>query len=312
MNCKVTTVIVNYKSSEETLSAVNALLEGSPEGYVFPVIVENDSGENEKEILEKNLPKEAELVVSKRNLGYAGGINLAIPYAKSEFFLVLNPDTKIMPGALETMVDLLSKKEKAGVVGPLFVDERGNKVSSARKEISPLKLIAGQLGFWSLEDDAWKSNEPFQTGWIVGACMLFKTKVLDELDWFDDGFFLYFEETDICRRLKKRGWEVWSHPGAICMHSSHGKSAERSGEELIGREILKFYLPSRRRYLSKHHGPVVAMFTEAALFGIALARWLSNSIKKRPGCREKKRILQSYIKAWLLQFREIILFRKTN
>ena len=268
----MTAVLVNYRSARETVEAVGALRETAGVLSLQVLVVENASGGGDLEILERELPPGVELLESRENLGFAGGICLAVPRARGRHLLLLNPDTRLQPGALTLMAGFLEEKEDAGIVGPLLLELDGSLQASGRKLPSPGIILGKELGVCGFQEVVPDPPRPFPVGWIVGACMLIRKEAYDLVGGMDASYFLYFEETDLCKRIRDAGWGVWCHPLARCLHA-HGTSAERTGEGLLGGNIARFYFPSQRRYLSKFHGKGKALAVEVCLFTIALARW---------------------------------------
>lgn len=276
----ITAILVNYRSAAETLLAVNGLLSSSERGRLSILVVENGSGGDDRERLARELPEGARLIVSAANLGFAGGVGLAMAEARGGLILVLNPDARLEPGALERMIEFLSAAPRAGAVGPAFRERDGKLLSSGRRLLTPWRMLGLQLGLWAVVMPVPDPPVPFRVDWLVGACMLFRREALDQAAGFDDRYFLYFEEADLCRRLVALGWELWSLPAAVCFHD-HAPSAARSGEVLLGREILRHYIPSRRLYLVRFHGRAAAFLVDAGSVLIATVSWLRNSLMRR-------------------------------
>ncbi len=298
----VSAVLVNYRSALETVEAVETLLETAGDLSVQVLVVENQSGGEEVDLLRKRLPEGAELLESPRNLGFAGGIELAVPRARGRFLLLLNPDARLQPGALGLLVEFLEEREDAGVVGPLLLEPDGSLQASGRKLPSPGLLLGMEVGLCGLHEKIPDPPAPFPAGWVVGACMLIRKKAYDQVGGMDPAYFLYFEETDLCRRMQAAGWGVWCHPMARCVHD-HGTSAERSGQDIQGGDITRFYFPSRRRYLSKFHGKAGAFAVEALLFALVLLKWGKALVFGvwSPRARARTRILKEKARAfWAL------------
>lgn len=294
----IAAVVVNYRSAGETLEAVGAFLASRYRGPLAALVVENQSGGGDRELLEKGLPAGARLIVSDRNRGFAGGINLALPAAAADLVLVLNPDTRLHPDAVQTMADLLAARPRAAAVGPLLLDGRGGAESSGRRRLTPWRIVASRLGWARLPAALPEPPAPHRADWLVGACMLIRRRALDEVGGFDEGYFLYFEETDLCDRFLSSGWEVWVHPGAACLHA-HAPSAERSGEALLGREILSHFLASRRRYLRRRHGVMAALLAEAGLVLLYAAALARNALRAGPRAAARRRECRMLLGAYL-------------
>ena len=285
---EVSAVLVNYRSARETLVAVEALRETAGGIPLQILVVENRSGGEDLRILREGLPPQVELLEAPENLGFAGGIALAVPRARGRHLLLLNPDTRLQPGALPLLLEFLEKEKQAGAVGPLLLEPDGSLQASGRKLPTPGVFLGKELGLCGFQEPLPDPPRPFPVGWIVGACMLIRKKAYDAVGGMDTEYFLYFEETDLCRRMGEAGWGIWCHPQARCVHA-HGTSAERTGEDLHQGNIARFYYPSQRRYLVKFHGRGAALAVEAGLLSLALARWAKAGIQGLWDARARRR-----------------------
>jgi N-acetylglucosaminyl-diphospho-decaprenol L-rhamnosyltransferase len=201
------------------------------------------------------------LIASEENLGYSRGNNLGLEASRGRYALVLNPDTEVAAGALRALVDYAEAHPQVGILGPRLVNPDGSPQSSRRR--FPTLLTAFFESTWlqghaprrlldryyarDLPDDA-----PAEVDWVTGACLLVRRAVYEQVGGFDEGFFMYSEELDFCRRAQAAGWRVAYVPGAVVTHFE-GKSSEQAVPE----RHLRFQR-SKIRYFRKYHGPLAA------------------------------------------------------
>jgi hypothetical protein len=195
--------------------------------------------------------------------------------------LLLNPDARITPEAVRTLVTALERRPRAGAVAPRIVDEDGELHRSLRR-FPRLRSTYAQALFvhrifpdavWVdelvREDEAYR--RPGTAEWVSGACVLLRRAALDELEGLDEGFFLYGEDIDLCKRLWDAGHPVVFEPAAEARHVG-GASAPRAA-------LLATLARSRIRYARKHRSRAVA---EAERLGIALGA-LTHALTARGG-----------------------------
>jgi N-acetylglucosaminyl-diphospho-decaprenol L-rhamnosyltransferase len=168
------------------------------------------------------------LIASTSNLGFGGGVNLGAAKANTELLLVCNPDVVLEVGALDALRARLRASDRAGAVGPALLDETGRIVQSARSfpavRSSWRQAFLGLIrpfGRRSREYRArnWSRAEGGVVDWVTGACVLVRTDAFRQIGGFDDRYFLYVEEVDLCWRLRAAGWEVLYEPRARVTHT---------------------------------------------------------------------------------------------
>jgi GT2 family glycosyltransferase len=190
-------------------------------------VVDNDSiDETSKMVLEK-FPR-VNLIRSKKNLGFAGGNNLAIREAKGKYILLLNPDTEIIDGAMERMVKFMRSRPEVGIAGPKIFNPNKTLQPSVRRfptiidqlliflkfthflpNIGPLKR------YFATDFDYTQPNEVDQ---VMGAFFMVKREVFDKIGLLDEKFHLWFEEVDFCRRAKNAGYKIMYNSEAKIIH----------------------------------------------------------------------------------------------
>lgn len=294
---EVAIIIVNYKSAELTLRALESLQKERvrPELSLSVLVVENASGDEEalREGIAASFSDFARLVVSPVNGGFGAGNNLAIRVLKEEgrlprYVHFLNPDTIAYEGAVAALVRFLEAHPRAGAAGSRFEHEDGTPWPFAFRFPTPLsevetgaslrvvsRLLERHAGAMKL------GNVPVQVDWLSGASFMMRREVLEQIGGFDEAYFLYYEETDLCRRAKQKGWQMWYVPDSRVMHI-RGQSTGVTCLRGKPRRLPGYWFESRRRYFTKNHGLGYALAADlAAVAGNGIGA-VKNVLKRRP------------------------------
>jgi hypothetical protein len=178
----------------------------------------------------------AHVLVNERALGFAANANKGIAETSAPLVVVANPDTEPRPGSVELLRNFAQAHPRAGIVGPQMLFPNGRWQPSRRRfptvrgtivRRTPLRAIlrpqTRQRDHYMLED---RPTKPAPADWMLGAFLLLRREMLDELDGFDPGFRLYGEDIDLCYRAAKAGWERWYFPEAVVSHD-HGAVTDR-------------------------------------------------------------------------------------
>lgn len=278
---KVTVIIVTYESRYTIGNTLEALEKTYKNGYIECVVVDNNSMDGTPDHIEKNFSW-VSLIRSKKNLGYGRGCNIGFKEVHTPYVLILNPDAVVDQKALQILVGFISCNRKAGIVAPAII-EGGKLFQEAGMMTTPLSLIKAALGVSNpmpLSRPITPGGKPFQTPWVCGAVMLIRASLFKRLRGFDPRFFLYFEETDFCRRALQLGVEIWAVGEAITWHVG-GESAKKSNKILISSCIAEHYYPSRYYYLIKHFGWFPATATETIVFIFQMLKHIRNRLLNR-------------------------------
>lgn len=263
-------VIVNYRTAALVVQCLASLLSevASLRGGRV-IVVDNASGDASVEHIKAAIDTAgwgawAEVIALPRNGGFAYGNNRAIECVRQrspEFgaIVCLNPDTTVRAGALAAMLSYLEGHPGAGIVGASIEDEHGVRQRTAHVFPSPLSELesGAQLGVLSRllgpRSAAWPpSDVPHTCDWVSGACFAVRKEVFDTIGLLDEGYFLYFEETDFCLRSKQAGWACWYVSGARVVHAEGSSTGIRDPK----RRRPAYWFASRRRFFAKAHGLV--------------------------------------------------------
>lgn len=236
-------VIVNYNTGELLARCLSSIRKNRP-SFVYEVIVV-DNASTDESIKDIKSTKGIKSIENKTNVGFARAVNQGIKLAKSRYILLLNPDTEVKRRALAKMVEFAQKTEDAGVVGAKLLNPDGS--------IQPAVFRFPTL--WRAFQEFWLGKRvyskyappgsgPVEVDAVVGAAFLVTPQALERVGFLDERYFMFFEDLDYCRRVKKAGLKVYYLPGAHVVHH-HGVSGQGlASEESQWRRLI----PSSKIY----------------------------------------------------------------
>ena len=257
-------VVVSYRSDATLRGCVEPL---SRIDGVRVIVVDNASPDGDPLGTVADLP--VDTVRAPRNGGFAYGCNLGVRRGSAPLVLFLNPDARIDAASLGAMTIALLADPRTALVGPRILDDDGALAYSLRrfprvrstwaKALFLHRLLP--LAGWTDEliRDPAAYDHPSCAEWVSGACMLVRREVYEEVGGFDEGLFLYCEDTDLCRRLWEAEYAVRYEPRAVVRHVGGASSGAGETQAIAAR--------SRVYYARKHHGRLVAA---AERFGVAV------------------------------------------
>lgn len=224
---RVTVVIVNYRSYPE-LRACLASIERST-AAVRTMVVDQQSDPGPAAAIALEFPG-VQLVRLDRNTGFAAGVNRGARDARTPYLLLLNPDSILEPDLCSWLPEWLDSHPDVAVAGPRVENEDGSTQASARRFPDCTTAIAGRsswltrvlpgnpLSRRNLPALDPTGTEPMDVDWVSGACMMIRRDVFEALGGMDEGYFLYWEDADLCRRASNRGWRTVYYPATGAMH----------------------------------------------------------------------------------------------
>jgi len=247
-NPKIAIVILNWNGYGDTSECIISLQKTTYYNYQI-VVVDNGSIQDDYLLLKKNFP-EIEVVRSESNLGFTGGNNLGIAYAMKmhpDYFLLLNNDTIVEPNFIQPLLDVFENEKIAGIVAPqINYFYEPEKIWTAGGKISRLK--GSGFDYSNQIYNSTKSNIRYVT-FVSGCCMLIKKEVLEKIGLFDENFFLYIEDADLCCRATKSGYKI-----VVNNHSKIFHKVSRSTKESFS--LIPLYYATRNRlYFARKNFP---------------------------------------------------------
>jgi GT2 family glycosyltransferase len=246
---RVSTLIVSYNTRDLTLEAIGSVI-GQP--GVEVIVVDNASRDGSGAAVAERFPT-ATLIRSECNIGFAGGVNRAASASRGQALLVLNSDARLAAGALDRLVALLDRKPRAALVAPALRYPDGRPQPAAFRFPGLTQIALDLFPIHRLADSRINGRvhavRPRSIDHPLGACMLIRRETWDDIGPLDEGYFMYVEEIDWCRRARNRGWEIWHEPRAIAIH--HAGSSTRQDADAMFAQLWR----SRLRYYARYHGP---------------------------------------------------------
>jgi len=221
------------------------------------LVIDNASTDGSAEMVRRQF-LQTHLIANKENRGFTAANNQGLGRSQGRFLLLLNPDTEIVGDALLTMLRYMEANPKVGALGPKLVKPDGSIQSSRRR----FPTFATALVESTVVQEWWQNNRVLRryymadtpdgaiqtVDWVVGACLLVRRQAYEQVGGLDEGYFMYSEELDWCRRIKAAGWEIAYLPTAAVIHHE-GKSSE----QVVPARHIHFQ-SSKVRYFRKHHG----------------------------------------------------------
>ena len=289
----VTAVIVTYQSAHTVAATLAAARRCHDAQLLDCVIVDNGSKDGTPEILQREAGW-TRLVITGQNNGFGRGCNIGLSHVSTPYTIFINPDAWVEPDALRIMMNFMEENPRVGIVGPatLAGDDRdppglqgtGPRPTPTSILRAAVPLLHGPKNLRPIVP----GSAPFRTGWVCGAVFMVRTELMKRLGGFDPRFFLYWEETDVCRRADDSGFEVWAVGSAVANHIGGASSTE--DDTRISGCIAKHYYQSRRYYMVKHHGWLAATFAEIGEFVLLGLRALGDAMRGRGLSRLRPRL----------------------
>ena len=262
-------VVVNYESGPLLVDCVRSLLDDASAGPSDVVVVDNGSTDGSVDRLRRAFPEVA-VVGPGRNLGYAGAANRGIGATRAPVVAVCNCDARIHPGTAAALLARFDAEPEVGAAGPAVFDEDGTRYPSARNEPSTGDAVGHAVVGLVRSDNPFTRRyreldadptAPRDVDWVSGAAIWLRRAALDTVGGWDERYFMYVEDVDLCARLRQAGWRIVYEPGGAVTHV-HGASTDRHPYRMIAehhRSLLRFAS-------SRWHGAKRALLVPAAGF----------------------------------------------
>jgi GT2 family glycosyltransferase len=240
--------IVSHNNAETIRRCIESVQSQRGDFQTRISIVDNDSKDGTVEVVRENY-RDVELMLPGGNIGFGAGHNRVLRSCDEPYALLINPDAWLLDGALERLVAVLETNEDTALVGPRMEYEDGSpQLSFGRFPGWFADLRQRQL---TGEAKARRSTaaahlnrlleSPFHPDWISASCFLARMKAVDAVGHFDERYFLYLEDVDLCRRLLQQGWRVRVEPDATCRHlEGHSSSSPDSARRQFRRSRLLY------------------------------------------------------------------------
>ncbi len=260
---RVSFITVNYKTPHHVrhlLTGVEDAALGVPFEYF---LVDNDSKDGTPSMVRTRFPW-TNVIESPDNRGYGAGNNLALVQAKGDYILLCNPDLIIFPREVEGWIEWMDRRPDVAISGPRLLNPDGSDQESCYRFPSLLTPILrrtplGSIGWFRKLHDRHIMKDMDRrleqdVDWVLGAAMLIRKSALEKIGGFDERFFMYYEEADICRRAWLAGFRVSYFPEARFMHYHRRESRINNPLEIFTNRLARIHIQSAFKFFFKYFG----------------------------------------------------------
>lgn len=309
---EVSVIVVSFNTRDLLRECLTNVYTEAGEMPVEVLVVENGSSDGSAEMVLAEFPSIL-LLRSTVNLGFGAANNLALAQAAGRYFVLLNSDAFFTPGALVRAVQHMDETPGCALGGALLVGRDGSHQPSARcfhsvtQDAVVLSGLASRFPrskVFGRFDRTWADpQQACAVDWVPGAFSILRPQALASVGAFDPAFFLYYEEVDLCRRLKDAGYQIWYWPDVVVIHIG-GESSRRLKQLEFSpgaAQVVLWRMRSTLLYYRKHHGPRVhlARWLEHGLYALTAARnRLSRSGYRRERARHYRTLISLLTLAW--------------
>ena len=275
----VSVIYVNWNCADEIQESILSLREKTVSCSYEIIIVDNDSPQGLGSLA--NDP-ELHLIMSSKNGGFGAGCNIGAAAASGKFLLFLNPDTRLLNDVPGELTRFFEGHPQAGIVGSLVEDSKGTVLFDGGRSLPSLlnEFLQHSTLCFRFPRGRWTSG-PYISEWdhlstrevgsVIGACMMIKSENFRAIGGFDEAFFLYCEEVDLCYRVHKSGLGIWYVHTARILHKERQSTLQLYGS--VSRIVLQ-NLKSQNYYFQKHNGRAIAFVWRWMIVGLYVLRYL--------------------------------------
>jgi GT2 family glycosyltransferase len=304
-------VIVNYRTGPLVVECLESLAAERDGGAKLrAIVVDNDSRDGSAGLIQSAIDRNgwnwAKLLCAPTNGGFGTGCNLGIAHAlrqddEARAIWLLNPDTRAMPGAVGALASFMEATPHAGIAGTALLLADGSpwpyafrfptvlgELERALRWSPASRLLARSAILRAMDTDCAPAD------WVSGASMAIRRELLEQGLRFDEGYFLYYEETDFCRAARRMGWESWYVPQSVILHIA-GQSTGVTSADANSRRVPGYWFDSRRRYFRKNHGRAYALAADLAWVSGHLVHLFKQALRRAPR-QDPPRLLGDFVR----------------
>ena len=271
-------LIITWNSEEFIRNCLDSIFLSQGNFTSEVIVVDNGSSDETAKIVEQLYPQ-VNLIQNKENLGYAKANNQGIEKVRGEYILLLNPDTQVLEDALSLMYELMEENPNIGALGPKLLNpDKGVQPScrefptfstliwefSGLSRLFPRSRVFGRwrMGYFNFDIQR-ETDQP------MGSCLMLRRAALEDVGAFDENFVMFFNDVDLCFRIKKGGWKIYFYPEAKVIHHK-GVSTRKVKVRMIWLSHLAFY-----KFFKKHKtGLVNRLLLFLLLIPLILSAWV--------------------------------------
>ncbi len=305
-------IIVNWNSKRVLQDCLRSIFASTPKCLYQVFVVDNGSTDGSVEMVRKFFP-DVRVEQNITNVGFAKANNQILKRVTSTYALLLNADTIVNAGAFDIMISFLNSKPEAGAVGPALLNKDSTPQKTGTRFPDNWNLFVEALFldrlfpksklFGSHKELYADFTVPREVDYVQGSCLMMRTSVVRGIGYLDESFFMYFEETDLCFRMKQAGWKIWFLPAASVVHFGGDETAHYDEWRIV------HYHNSLFQFYSKHYSYQARVMLRCILFLRSVIRivvW-SSVAAVRPSLRNSAlSTMKGYLKTLQLVYKEKI------
>ena len=258
-------IIVSFNTQDQILNCLASIFGqlNGVDGEIF--VVDNNSTDGTPQTIKEKYPS-LQLIANHENLGFAKANNLAIKRASGKYIILLNSDTILKSCFFDQVIQFMESRQDVGIAGCLLRNTDGSVQTSAYanypgilteivgysflnvflNRVSPFRKYPGK---YALSPEEHQRAQ--EVAHVTGACMIIRKQVFDDVGLFDENFFMYREETDLCKRTSEKGWKIYLYPSVEVIHH-HKQSSKKLSDRGVNYRMTSHYL-----YFQKHYGIIL-------------------------------------------------------
>jgi GT2 family glycosyltransferase len=308
---RISVIVVSFNTRQLLKRCLDSIRESSGTLPYEIIVVDSGSSDDSVDYLKREFP-EVTLIESTENIGFAKANNIGFGKASGQYVVLLNSDAFLVGNSLVAAVELMDRHPDVGLAGGRLIGEDGNWQPSARSypsiwndflTLSGLADRYRRSRIFGRPDMTYiDQNRDLYCDWVPGAFTIIRKEIIERIGLFDERFFLYFEEVDLCKRMRKAGWKIVYWPAITVIHIG-GASTSSFSKKLVtksGMQMSLWRLQSQYLYYRKNHGwakAFASMAFEAAYNHIRLSR---NAAANPEKAEESRAMIRLIDQAWTL------------
>lgn len=298
MDLDVNIVIVNYNLTEEIRRLIKSIYKNTYDIKFLINVVDNNSADRSIENLEKEFP-EVNFYYLDKNYGFAVANNYILKKVKCKYHLVINPDTELIENSIKKLFEFMENHPEVGIAGPKIEYPDGKLQYSCLSFINPGYIISEILYFlgnylrYELKiKEIFNKGEYIVTDYVLGAFMIIRDQVLEDIGYFDEDYFLFAEEGDLCKRVKKHKVAYWK--GTTIIHSRSASTNKDKSQR------VKWLYESKLLFIKKHYsflyGGIIRFLIILLMMKNSIVKLRSDDVHRKKYLDTYKYIIKYYIK----------------
>jgi N-acetylglucosaminyl-diphospho-decaprenol L-rhamnosyltransferase len=284
----VSIVIVNWNAREVLLRCLQSIRSTTTDQSIETIVIDNASHDDSRALIRQHFDW-VTLIENSTNIGFAAANNQGLQHSRNPYILLLNPDTELQPNALQLLHQFMIDQPRCGAAGARLLNPDGTLQPSAfpmpslRREVWRLLHLDAIKPYALYPMSRWPIDAARSVDSVQGACVIVRRAALDQIGLFDEDYFIYSEEIDLCYRLRTAGWSIDWLPQAQVVHHG-GQSTQQVADEIF----IRLY-QGKIIFFRKHAGLFMARSYKLILMLASLARVLISplALLERPPQRQQ-------------------------